>query len=204
MRIVESTHHRNRDLRFFRTASQLRREKRKLISFAAGMPDCATIAISAAIAFCEMSRLASKTSGASMTRGRRDRGFHRDCRAIRTWSARALSRTALARELHWDCRNDMVLLLARRVSLKNHSAIRLSLMSDIHTTRNGHGLRDNVAGATESAATQTSGSLQGLRSGAVTTSVRNGVVMQIDRTEEHRLLPNARRPDNLPDAGLEV
>jgi hypothetical protein len=48
-------------------------------------------------------------------------------------------------------------------------------MSDIHAGY-GHGLRDSVDDVTDSALAQIRGALHGLRSGAVTIVVQNGVV----------------------------
>ena len=76
-------------------------------------------------------------------------------------------------------------------------------MSDIHAGY-GHGLRDSVDDATDSALAQIRGALHGLRSGSVTIVIQNGVVIQIDRTEERQLQPNARRPETLAMLGAEV
>lgn len=69
---------------------------------------------------------------------------------------------------------------------------------------NGYRVHRDADAATEAVLTQLRGVLQGLRFGSVTIIVQDGVVVQIDRTEKRRLLPNVRRPESLPNAGLAV
>jgi hypothetical protein len=65
-------------------------------------------------------------------------------------------------------------------------------MSDQHPATDYPLLRTVDAGA-EAVLTQISAVLHGLRFGSVTIVVQDGVVVQIDRTEKHRLQLNTRR-----------